>query len=226
MSNPSIRNVVFDLGAVLVDWNPRYLYDTLSDDPAKIDFFLNEVCPESWNHTLDLGRDYREALDERIGLYPEHRAWIEAYWHRWLEMFSGPVHESVDILMFLKKQKTPLYALSNWNDVKFQVALEEFPFLRLFDGRIVSGEVKLAKPDPAIYQLLLEKYELIPEETLFIDDRSVNVEAACRLGIAAVQFISPSQLERDLIRYGVIEGDADAVQSQQTCGDHCTCHAQ
>lgn len=220
-----IKNVIFDIGAVLVDWNPRYYYRTVMNDDAEIERFLGEICTFEWNHTLDLGRPWEDAKAELMVKYPEHEAMIDAYWHNWLEMFSGPIHETVDILMELKRRGYPLYALSNWNDVKFTIALKEFPFLRLFDGRIVSGEVKLAKPDHRIYQLLLDTYRLNPRESLFIDDRQENIEAARALGIEAVQFLSPRQLEHDLMQYGIIPNDEDDVAEDQGsgCGAGCTC---
>lgn len=221
-----IKNVIFDIGAVLIDWNPRYYYHQMTKDEAKVEKFLTEVCNFEWNHKLDLGRPWDDARAEVMAKYPEFEEMIDAYWHNWPEMISSPIHESVDILMDIKKRGFPVYALSNWNDITFQVALQEFPFLRLFDGRIVSGEVKLAKPDPRIYQLLLDTYNLNPRESLFIDDRLDNVESARALGIEAVQFISPRQLEQDLIQYGVIpSGDDDDTEPTMGCGAGCTCHS-
>lgn len=230
-----IRTVVFDLGGVLLDWDPRYLYRDLFKDDEQMEYFLGSVCTSSWNHTLDLGRSWNDARDELVARHPDYKDYIEMYWDRWLDMFSGPIHESVDLLMYLKRKKVPLLALSNWNDVKFGVALEEFPFLRLFDGRIVSGEVNLAKPDAAIYQLLLDTYKLNPRETFFVDDRIENVEAARNLGIEAVQFTSPAQLEKDLAAHGLIpeaEEGAGGVchthddESSDCCGGGCACHAR
>lgn len=221
-----IKNVIFDIGAVLVDWNPRYYYRNVIKDEAKIEKFLGEICTFEFNHTLDLGRPWADARAELMSKHPEYEDMIDGYWDNWLEMFSGPIHESVDILMDIKRRGYPVYALSNWNDVKFPIAQEVFPFLRLFDGRIVSGEVKLAKPDPLIYQLLLDTYKLNPRESLFIDDRLENVEAARALGIEAVQFISPRQLEMDLMQYGVIpSGDDVADELNLGCGAGCTCQS-
>lgn len=224
-----IKSVIFDIGAVLVDWNPRYVYRDLMRDEAEVEHFLNEVCPFDWNHTLDLGRNWEDAKAERVALFPHYEEMIDIYWDRWLDMFSGPIHESVDILMDVKRRGYPVYALSNWNDVKWEVAIQEFPFLRLFDGKIVSGQVKLAKPDPAIYDLLIQTYSLNPRESLFIDDRLENVQAALNAGLHAVQFTSPRQLERDLIQFGVIpsdEGDDDELINSKGCGEGCTCHGR
>lgn len=218
-----IKNVIFDIGAVLVDWNPRYYYRTVIEDEAIIEKFLTEICTFDFNHTLDLGRPWEEARAELMAKAPEYEVMIDAYWHNWLDMFEGPIHETVDILMDIKRRGYPVYALSNWNDIKWPIAMQEFPFLRLFDGRIVSGEVKIAKPDPHIYQLLLDTYKLNPRESLFIDDRPENVEAARKLGIEAVQFTSPRQLEHDLIQYGVISSDGPDIESEG-CGPGCSCH--
>lgn len=221
-----IKNIIFDVGAVLVDWNPRYLYRELMQSEDEVERFLADVCTFDWNYSLDLGRAWEDARAEVVGKFPQHQEMIDAYWERWLEMFTGPIHESVDILMDLKRRGYPVYGLTNFNHEKWQVALQEFPFLRLFDGRIVSGEVKLAKPDPAIYKTLLDTYKLNPRECLFIDDREENVQGARNVGIEAVQFVSPRQLERDLIAYGVYEDDGEAHVEPQGCGGNCSCHSR
>ncbi|MCB1557675.1 MAG: HAD family phosphatase [Alphaproteobacteria bacterium] len=223
-----IKTIVFDIGGVLVDWNPRYLYRDIFDTEEEMEFFLGNICTKDWNHTLDLGRPWEEAALELVTKHPEYKEHIYMYWDRWLEMFSGPIHETVDILMDLKKRGLRVLALSNWNDEKFEVALKEFPFLRLFDGRIVSGEVKLAKPDPEIYKLLLTTFDLNPRETFFVDDVMKNVEAARAQGIEAVQFTTPKALEDALTAYGVYpeldESEDDGAQSG--CGGSCTCHSR
>lgn len=227
-----IKNVVFDIGAVLVDWNPRYYYRKIMASEAEIDYFLTHVFTFDWNHSLDLGRPWDEARAELVARYPTYTPLIDAYWKDWLEMCAGPIHESVDILMDIKRRGYPVYALSNWNAIKFQDAIKEFPFLRLFDGRIISGDVKLAKPDPRIYHCLLDTYQLNPRECLFIDDRMENVQAARDIGIEAVQFTSPRQLESDLVAYGIFppdeeidDNDDDDAASMGGCGSHCTCHS-
>lgn len=224
-----IKAVVFDLGGVLVDWNPRYLYRNLIADEQVMEDFLANVCTDAWNYQMDLGRNRQEAVDELIARFPQHTDWITAFKTRWIEMIDGPIHESVDILMDLKRRGYPVYALSNWNDETFQLALSDLPFLRLFDGRIVSGEVKLGKPDPAIYQLLLSRFNLNPREIVFIDDREENVVAARNLGIESIRFISPAQLERDLAAYGLFPDNDDETEDTAAsggCGEHCTCHVR
>ena len=198
-----IKNIIFDIGAVLIDWNPRHYYRQIMKNDAEVEKFLTEICTFEWNHSLDLGRPWEDARHELVSKYPEYTKYIDAYWNNWLEMISEPIQGSVDILKSLKNMGFPVYALSNWNHITFQVALKEFDFLNIFDGRIVSGEVKLAKPDPRIYKLLLETFGLVPEESLFIDDRIDNVEVARKLGIKAVQFISPENLQDDLLIHGI-----------------------
>lgn len=218
-----IRSVVFDLGGVLVDWNPRYLYRKLMKDDAAIEAFLSEICTPEWNAQMDLGKPFSEGVRELIQIYPDKENLILAYWKRWAEMLDGPIHESVDLLMELKERGVPLYALSNWNAETFEIALKEFPFLRLFDGRVISGQVKLAKPDPQIYRLLIDTYNLNPQETLFIDDVRSNVQAAWDIGMNAVQFLSPKQLENDLAGYSLISNE-DIISHRCGCGGGCSCH--
>lgn len=221
-----IKNIVFDIGGVLLDWDPRNLYRTVFESDAEMEKFLGEVCTTQWNHTLDLGRPWEDAALELVTKFPDHKDHIYMYWDRWMDMFTGPIYESVDILMELKRMGVPLYALSNWNDQKFDGALKEFPFLHTFEKRIVSADVKLAKPDPAIYKLLLDTYDLNPRETLFIDDRMENVQAARDLGIEAIQFVNPYELEEKLIAYGVFPQDEESEDDgdQHGCGGNCTCH--
>ncbi len=224
-----IKNIVFDLGGVLLDWNPRYLYRTMMESEEEIERFLTHICTDAWNLEMDRGRNRQEAVDELIAKFPDKALYITAYKTRWMEMFSGPIHESVDILMDMKRRGYPLYALSNWNDETFQIALKEFPFLRLFDGRIVSGEVKLLKPDHAIYKLLLDTYQLNPRESLFIDDRAENVAAAREVGLEAIRFISPAKLEQDLAAYGLFpdnDDDTSEPPHETGCGGHCTCQSR
>lgn len=220
-----IKNIVFDLGGVLLDWNPRYLYRMMMDGEQEVENFLTHICTDAWNLEMDRGRNRQEAVDELVAKFPDKEHLITAYKTRWIEMFSGPIHESVDILMDLKRRGYPLYALSNWNDETFQIALQEFPFLRLFDGRIVSGEVKLVKPDPSIYRLLFDTYKLNPRECLFIDDRDENVAGARTCGMEAIRFISPAKLEQDLAAYHLFpdNGDEQETSHGMGCGGHCTC---
>nr|WP_295376414.1 HAD family phosphatase [Pseudoxanthomonas sp.] len=203
-SAPVIDAVVFDLGGVLVDWNPRYLYRQLfSDDVAGMEWFLAEVCSPAWNAAQDAGRSWDEAVDEAIARHPDQAARIRAYRDRWIETLGEALAPTVQLLDELRDGDCRLYALTNWSGETFPHALERYPFLGWFDGIVVSGQERLAKPDPAIFLLLMERHDLRAERTVFIDDMAYNVEAAARLGMRAIHFRDAAQLRRDLARLGV-----------------------
>lgn len=188
-----IRNIVFDLGGVLVNWDPIHLYRKIFDDESKAVEFLQRVCTYEWNLEQDRGRSLKEATESKVREFPEFESEIRAYYGRWTEMFYGTIEENVDLLHdFLGKDTHQVFALTNWSRETFPVAQELFPFFRNFDGAVVSGEVGIIKPDPDIYQLLLERYNLNPEESVFIDDRKENVEAAKALNFHGIHYQSPS----------------------------------
>ncbi|TDJ24641.1 MAG: HAD family phosphatase [Gammaproteobacteria bacterium] len=191
--------LVFDLGGVLIDWNPRYLYRKLIDDEGDINLFLSEVCNSEWNVKQDAGRALAEATAERIALFPEKKSLIEAFYDRWEEMLGGEINETVEILRELKNKGESIYALTNWSGETFPIAEERFDFLQWFDGTLVSGVEKMAKPDPAIFHLLLKRYELRAEDCLFIDDSKTNIEAAARIGFETHHFNSAAGLRQELI---------------------------
>jgi 2-haloacid dehalogenase len=204
MSN-KIDAIIFDLGGVLIDWNPAYVFDQMFEDEEKKKHFFQNICTNEWNEQQDAGRSLQEATDELIQKYPEWKEYIEAFYGRWEEMLGGPIHETVDIFRQLKEEgRYKLYALTNWSAETFPVALEKYEFLHWFDGRVVSGEEKMRKPFPEFYQLILNRFELVPHETLFIDDNLRNVEAASTLGISTVHFKSPEQLKDELKGKGLI----------------------
>jgi 2-haloacid dehalogenase len=194
-----IKTLVFDLGGVLIDWNPRYLYRKLIDDENDIDSFLSEVCNPEWNVKQDAGRSLAEATAERIALYPEKKSLIESFYDRWQDMLGGEIGETVEILRELKNKGESLYALTNWSGETFPIAEERFDFLQWFDGTLVSGVEKMAKPDPAIFHLLLNRYELKAQDCLFIDDSKTNTEAAARIGFETHHFESAAGLRQKLI---------------------------
>jgi 2-haloacid dehalogenase len=204
MSN-KIDAIIFDLGGVLIDWNPAYVFDQMFEDEEKKKHFFQNICTNEWNEQQDAGRSLQEATDELIQKFPEWKEYIEAFYGRWEEMLGGPIHETVDIFRQLKEEgRYKLYALTNWSAETFPVALEKYEFLHWFDGRVVSGEEKMRKPFPEFYQLILNRFELVPHETLFIDDNLRNVEAASTLGISTVHFKSPEQLKDELKGKGLI----------------------
>ena len=197
--------VLFDLGAVLIDWNPRYLYRPLfGDDEAAMEHFLGEVVAPEWNHEIDLGKPFAQAVAERIRLFPKHAELI-ALWERgWPEMLRGPIPETVEILVQLRERGHRLYALTNWSAETFPLARRRFEFLGWFEDIVVSGEVKLAKPDPRIFAHTIARCRLEPGETVFIDDNPRNVEAGRRAGFEALAFTGAPQLRQDLQRLGLL----------------------
>jgi 2-haloacid dehalogenase len=193
-----VKAVVFDLGGVLIDWDPRYLYRKLLDDEAAVEEFLATVCTPEWNAEQDRGRPFAEGVAELVERHPAHAAAITAFHERWPEMLGGAVGSSVEVLAELRAAGVPVYALTNWSAETFGIARERFEFLEWFDGVLVSGEERMIKPDPAIFRLLLDRFGLDPAATFYVDDSEPNVEAAGRLGFDAARFTTPAQLRRDL----------------------------
>lgn len=189
---------VFDLGGVLIDWNPRYLYRKLFADEAEMEYFLNHVCTPEWNLAQDAGRSFAEGTRLLIAQFPHYEAEIRAYDERWEEMIRGAIDGSVGILQTLHKKGYALYALTNWSTEKFPVAQRKFPFLALFRQIIVSGEEKCIKPDPQLYRLMLDRIGHTAKECIFIDDNLANVITAQQLGFQAIHFQSPAQLREAL----------------------------
>jgi 2-haloacid dehalogenase len=205
MNAPRFDTVVFDLGGVLVDWNPRYLYRRLFDDEAAMERFLAEVCSSHWNELQDAGRPWREAIAVLSTEHPQHAGLIAAYRERWDEMLRGPIAASVAILDELRARGVPLYALTNWSHETFPLARRRYRFMEAFLGIVVSGEERLIKPDPAIFQRLLSRYGLDPARTVYIDDAPRNVEAAARLGMHALHFRDAATLRDELCRAGLLD---------------------
>lgn len=200
-----INTIIFDLGGVLIDWNPRYLYRKLFKSEAEIDNFLATICTSDWNEEQDGGRLVRDATDLLIRRFPDHAEYITAYYGRWEEMLGGATDGTVDILRKLKDGQYQLYALTNWSAETFPIALERFGFLQWFDGIVVSGTEKDRKPFPSFYRLLLDRYKVKAEEALFIDDNLRNVKAAETVGIKPIRFVSPEQLSDDLRKLDILK---------------------
>ena len=197
-----INTVVFDLGGVLVDWNPDYVYRTIFEDEEKKRWFFENVCTLDWNEEQDAGRPIKEGTEELVTLFPEHEDNIRAYYDRWEEMLGGPIQGTVEVLRKLKfEAHCKLYALTNWSHETFPVALQRYEFLHWFDGRIVSGEEKTRKPFPQIYQTLIERFGIEPAKAIYIDDNTRNLKPATDLGFNTIHFKSPSQLETELGKY-------------------------
>ena len=195
MTDP--RAVLFDLGGVLIDWDPRHLYGKVFG-PEETERFLAEVCTGEWNLELDAGRPWAEAIAEKQAAWPRYAQAI-GWWHtRWVEMLNGPIPGTVAILDELRGRGVPLYALTNWSAETFPYARQRFAFLDWFQDIVVSGEVGLVKPDPAIYRLVLHRCGLEPGNTVFIDDSPRNVAGAAALGLDAILFEAPDRLRESL----------------------------
>lgn len=192
-----IKNIVFDFGGVLVDWNPRHLYKNHFQDTNEMEFFLQNICTEEWNIEQDRGRSLSEATIDLQKKFPEHSASISLFYDQWEVMLKGEIAGTVAILHKLK-EKYPLYGLTNWSSETIHIAYERFSFFQEFKGIVVSGTEKLIKPDKRIYQLLLDRYSIKAEESIFIDDNVNNIKAAKELGFYAIHFENPTQLEAAL----------------------------
>jgi epoxide hydrolase-like predicted phosphatase len=193
--------VVFDIGNVLLHWDPRLLYRKLFKDEATVEWFLQEVCSPSFNLELDSGRPFSEALADLTGRFPKYAAEIRAYDERWLETTQGLIADSVEILETLRRNGIRNYAITNFSADKFSVVRSLFPTLDAFDGIVVSGEERVAKPDPRIYRLLLDRYGLAPADCIFIDDSLKNVDGARAVGMHAHRFESAGDLRCELRRH-------------------------
>jgi 2-haloacid dehalogenase len=199
------RIAVFDLGGVLIDWNPRHLYRKLFDgDDAAMERFLESVCSPAWNRGLDEGASFTDSIAGLVGKHPDQAHLIEAYYERFEEMFSGPIAGAVALLAELKSRNVPLYALTNWSADKAPVMYKLFDFVNWFEGVVVSGLVGCAKPDRKIYQHLLQTHGIDAHAAVYIDDVRENVDAASALGFAGIWFQSPGELRRELAGHGLL----------------------
>jgi 2-haloacid dehalogenase len=200
----AVDAVVFDLGGVLIDWNPRHLYRQLFDDEAAMEDFLATICTLEWHVAHDLGESTADSCAELARRHPEHAAMINAWAERSEDMIGGAIEETVEILAELRKAGVRCYVLSNMEPETFPLRLERFEFLHWFDGHLISGMENLVKPDPRIFRRLLRRFDLQPSRTVFIDDSVVNVEAANEIGIKAIHFESPEQLRSQLEDIGLL----------------------
>lgn len=205
MRDQPIQNIIFDLGGVLVDWNPKYLYSRVfNNDKEKVNWFLENICTSDWNEEQDAGRSLAEGTNLLIEKHPEQELYIRMFYDRWQEMLQGEIKGTVEILEQIKKKdQNQLYALTNWSAETFPIALERFDFLAFFKGIVVSGTEKTRKPFDDIYQILLRRYNLTASISLFIDDNRENVEAARRNGLIGIHFQDPSQLRSELEKLGI-----------------------
>ena len=203
--NGTPRIVVFDFGGVLIEWNPRHLYRKIFDgDEAAMERFLTFVCSHTWNVQQDAGRTFDEAVAELTARFPDQAGLIAAYHERWEEMVPHAFTDTVEVLEALKAAGAPLYGITNFPGEKFELTRRRFRFFDLFDGIVVSSEVRLVKPDPAIFLLFLERHGLAAGDCVFIDDSPVNVAAARRLGFHGVEFRGAADLRDRLADWGLL----------------------
>lgn len=201
----AIDTIIFDLGGVLIDWSPMYVYRDYFDSGEKRNYFFEHICTPDWNEEQDAGRSIVEATQELVEKFPEWEQPIRDFYGRWTEMLNGPIQETVEIFRLLKEGgKYKLYALTNWQADLFNIALVRYNFLHWFDGRVVSGEEKMRKPSPEFYQLLLDRYKVDPAKAIFIDDNLRNIKAAELLGLSSLHFQSPAQLRLEMERLGIL----------------------
>jgi 2-haloacid dehalogenase len=206
MPQATITTVVFDLGGVLIDWDPRHLYRQLFSDPQEMEVFLRDVVSPDWNAQQDAGRTWVEATAELLERHPDHEEMIRAYTERWADMLAGPIEGTVDILRDVRDRGHRVYALTNWSAETFPRALGMFPFLDWFEGIVVSGTERLTKPDPEIWHRLVARYAIEPTQAVYIDDMPHNAEVAAELGFHAIRFEDPAQLRARLVELGALSG--------------------
>lgn len=194
-----IKNIIFDFGGVLMDWNPRYFFKEYFNDDERMEFFLENVAADAWNAEQDRGRTLTDGTSELIEKFPDWKNEISAYYDNWTVMLRSDIPENVEVLRKLAKTDYELFGLTNWSHQTFPIALANYDFFQLFEGKIVvSGEEKLIKPDPEIWKVLLDRYQIKAEESVFIDDNLKNIETAEQLGFITVHVREDSNLESDL----------------------------
>ena len=201
----TIDTIIFDLGGVLIDWNPEYVYlDVFKGDREKMQWFFDTICTNDWNENQDAGYPLQKATEERIALFPEHEGLIRMFYGRWEEMLGEAIEDTVAILKSLiENPNYKVVALTNWSHETFPIALERFEFLHWFEGIIVSGTEKTRKPFPEIYELTLNRFNITAENSIFIDDNLRNIKAAEALGINGIHFESPNALLDKLSTFSI-----------------------
>jgi 2-haloacid dehalogenase len=199
----AIKNIVFDFGGVLLDWNPRYFYKNVFSDKSEMEFFLREVCSPQWNLKMDAGLSFADATKELQDQHPGYKNEIELYLRNWEIMIGGEIIENTKLLKPLKTRYR-LFGLTNWSAEAFPVVFKKYQFFRSFEGIVVSGREKMVKPDKDIYELLLNRYSLLADESLFIDDSIKNIETASELGFATIHIDGKNSLEEQLVISGLL----------------------
>ncbi|QOR74093.1 HAD family phosphatase [Cruoricaptor ignavus] len=200
----AIKNIIFDFGGVLMDWNPRYYFRTHFNDDEKMEYFLTQVAHNEWNAEQDRGRTLKDGTEFLVAQHPDWEAEIRAYYDNWTTMLRADIPQNVEVLRKLEHTDYQLFGLTNWSNETFPYALENYDFFKIFDGKIVvSGDEKLIKPDPKIWELLLSRYNISAAESVFIDDNEANIAAAKALGFLTVHIKPETDLESELKKLGV-----------------------
>ncbi len=199
-----IKNIIFDFGGVLVDWNPRYVYRSYFKTEEEMEYFLENICSNDWNSRQDCGHLMADATRERAAEFPEYKEAIEMFYANWETMLHSDIPETAVFLREAKAAGYGIYGLTNWSHETIHVAYERYPVFSEFDGIVVSGVEKLLKPDPRLYQILLERYGLKADECVFLDDNQANVDAANAMGIKAIRFTTIDEVRPQLAELGVL----------------------
>jgi len=192
---------LFDLGGVFFDWDPNHFFKNVFDDDEERKYFLTEVCNDQWNLQQDAGRSIAEAESELIPKFPHYENEIKMYYKNHRKMIRGIFEESIEVLRQLKNKNYKCYVLSNWSAETFEGIPIDYPFMQLFDGLLISGEDKLIKPDQAIYELAKKRFNLDPEETVFIDDKLENIEAAQKMNFKTIHLTDPKNIEMEIKKF-------------------------
>lgn len=206
MNTPSINTIIFDLGGVLIDWNPEYVFlKAFKGDKEKTKWFLKTICTSDWNENQDAGYPLAQATQDLVEKFPDYEHYIRLFYGEWEHMLGGAIQGTVSVLEKLLQSKNhKIVALTNWSSETFPIAQQRFEFLKWFEGIVVSGDEKTRKPFNDIYQITLNRFNIQPEKAIFIDDNLRNIEAAKTLNINGIHFKNPEQLRNDLKTYNIL----------------------
>lgn len=200
-----VTAAVFDLGGVLIDWNPENLYRELIPDSDERHEFLTTICTPAWNFEMDAGRSVHESVTALANAHPDHAALIEAWWIRWTEMLNGEIPGTRPIVEALARTGRPLYAITNWSAETWPLGVQHYPFVEeLFDGIVVSGQEQVAKPDPRLFEILNDRYGLDPHSTIYVDDSPANIDTAKGIGYITHLFTTADPLHLWLNELGLL----------------------
>ena len=200
----NIKNIIFDFGGVVMDWNPRYFFKDYFNDDEKMEFFLKNIATDEWNAEQDRGRTLAEGTEIQVAKFPQWEKELRAYYDNWTTMLRSDIPKNVEVLRKLEHSNYELFGLTNWSAETFPYALENYDFFKIFGGNIVvSGTEKLIKPDPKIWEVLLERYHIKADESVFIDDNAKNIEVAKALGFITIHITPETDLEKELKDLGL-----------------------